>query len=139
MFPNRRFLKGYIRIDASGRIIPGSAVLRKRKPLNGRWAELDTYLCCDGISVSDEPQDAFPYTTAVVSLTCSGGGSIVTDVNLTAADVAALPAALNASAAGALGTFSLNPNGTEVDLMIKQSVVDSLCPDGTITMAITAS
>lgn len=46
MIPNKRDLKGYVRIDGSGRIIAGSLVLRKKMPKNGRWYEAPAYLCC---------------------------------------------------------------------------------------------
>ncbi len=38
--------KAYIRIDASGRIVPGSVVLRTRKPRIGRWIEITADVCC---------------------------------------------------------------------------------------------
>ena len=40
-------LKAYVRIDASGRVVAGSLVLRKNKPKVGRWKEIMTYECCD--------------------------------------------------------------------------------------------
>lgn len=40
-------LKAYVRIDASGRVVAGSLVLRKNKPKVGRWNEIQTYECCN--------------------------------------------------------------------------------------------
>ena len=44
---NRRDLKAYARYDDSGRIIPGSNILRKNEPKNGNWKELQAYACCN--------------------------------------------------------------------------------------------
>ena len=44
---NNRNLKAYIRIDGSGRDVPGSLVLRTKKPVNGNWKEVLAYQCCN--------------------------------------------------------------------------------------------
>jgi hypothetical protein len=44
---NRRDLKAYVRYDGSGRIIPGSNVLRNNEPKNGNWKEIQAYACCN--------------------------------------------------------------------------------------------
>lgn len=46
MGSNRKDLKGYIRFDGSGRIVPGSLVLRKKMPKVGKWMEVQAYECC---------------------------------------------------------------------------------------------
>lgn len=43
---NKKNLKAFIRIDGSGRVVPGSSVLRKTKPKVGKWQEIKTYECC---------------------------------------------------------------------------------------------
>ena len=47
MTPNKRDLKAYARFDGSGRIVPGSLVLRRNKPKVGKWKEIITYECCN--------------------------------------------------------------------------------------------
>lgn len=47
MANNRKDLKGYIRFDGSGRIVPGSLVLRRKKPRVGNWLEVPAYECCN--------------------------------------------------------------------------------------------
>ena len=47
MTPNKRDLKAYSRFDGTGRIVPGSTVLRRNKPKNGNWKEVQAYECCD--------------------------------------------------------------------------------------------
>jgi hypothetical protein len=39
-------LKAFVRIDASKRVVPASLVLRKSKPKNGNWFEIDANTCC---------------------------------------------------------------------------------------------
>jgi hypothetical protein len=48
MATNKRDLKAYSRFDGTGRIVPGSTVLRRNKPKNGNWKETQAYECCDG-------------------------------------------------------------------------------------------
>lgn len=42
----------YIRIDASGRVIPGSVVVRLQKPKIGRWIEITSTVCCTSTTVA---------------------------------------------------------------------------------------
>jgi hypothetical protein len=43
---NKRDLKAYARYDGSGRLIPGSLILRNKMPKNGKWVEVQAYECC---------------------------------------------------------------------------------------------
>ena len=47
MATNKRDLKAYSRFDGTGRIVPGSTVLRRNKPKNGNWKEIQAYECCN--------------------------------------------------------------------------------------------
>jgi hypothetical protein len=47
MTPNKRDLKAYARFDGTGRIVPGSLVLRRTKPKVGTWTEVQAYECCN--------------------------------------------------------------------------------------------
>jgi len=44
-------MKAFVRIDASGRIIPGQVVLRLRKPRIGRWIQITSDVCCETTTV----------------------------------------------------------------------------------------
>lgn len=44
---NKAALKSFVRLDASGKVIPGSNILRKNKPKVGKWMQIPTYECCD--------------------------------------------------------------------------------------------
>jgi len=43
---NRKDLKAYVRFDGSGRVVPGSLILRKKMPKVGKWIEIQAYECC---------------------------------------------------------------------------------------------
>lgn len=42
----RKKLKAFVRFDGSGRVVPGSLVLRKQAPKVGRWQEVVANECC---------------------------------------------------------------------------------------------
>jgi hypothetical protein len=44
---NKKDLKGYVRVDGSGRIVSGSLILRKSMPKVGKWIEIPAYECCN--------------------------------------------------------------------------------------------
>ena len=66
MATNKRDLKAYVRFDGTGRIIPGSLVLRRTKPKVGNWKEIEAYECCNEdctlvpISTTCQLFDQFP-------------------------------------------------------------------------------
>lgn len=55
---NKKDLKGFVRIDASGRIIPGSLILRKKMPKVGRWTEITAYECCGPTTTTSTTTEA---------------------------------------------------------------------------------
>jgi hypothetical protein len=59
-------LRAFARFDGSGRVIPGSMVMRKRKPKVGRWQEITAYECC-GPAIPPTVSD--PVVGAVTSTT----------------------------------------------------------------------
>lgn len=52
MTPNKRDLKAFVRFDGTGRIVPSSLILRKRKPKVGKWVEIPAYECCNPTTTS---------------------------------------------------------------------------------------
>jgi len=42
-----RPLKAYVRFDGTGRIVPSSLILRRKKPKVGKWVEIPAYECCN--------------------------------------------------------------------------------------------
>jgi len=59
-------LKAWVRFDGSGRIVAGSLILRKNKPKNGKWMQIQAWECCD------------PYFTTTTSSTSSTTTSTTT-------------------------------------------------------------
>jgi hypothetical protein len=56
MATNKRDLKAYVRFDGTGRIIPGSLVLRRNKPKVGNWKEIQAYECCNPTTTTTTTQ-----------------------------------------------------------------------------------
>ena len=44
---NKKRFRAFVRFDGSGRVIPGSLVMRKHIPKVGRWQEITGYECCN--------------------------------------------------------------------------------------------
>lgn len=61
MTPNKRDLKAYSRFDGTGRIVPGSTVLRRNKPKNGNWKEVQAYECCNSDINPNDNTISFDY------------------------------------------------------------------------------
>lgn len=47
MSSRRKKRKAFVRLDGSGRVVPGSLVLRKSQPKSGRWLEIASTECCE--------------------------------------------------------------------------------------------
>ena len=46
---DNRPLKAYVRFDGTGRIVPSSRILRRKKPKVGKWVEIPAYECCNPV------------------------------------------------------------------------------------------
>jgi hypothetical protein len=47
-----RPLKAFVRFDGTGRIVPSSLILRRKKPKVGKWVEIPAYECCNYTTTS---------------------------------------------------------------------------------------
>jgi hypothetical protein len=65
MATNNRPLKAYVRFDGTGRIVPGSLVLRRNKPKVGKWQEVAAYECCNPTTTTTTT--AAPTTTTTTT------------------------------------------------------------------------
>jgi hypothetical protein len=65
MGSSNKNLKAYVRIDASGRVVAGSLILRKNKPKVGRWKEILAYECCDLTTTTTTSAPTTTTTTTV--------------------------------------------------------------------------
>jgi hypothetical protein len=106
-------LKAFVRMDANERVVPGSLVLRKSKPKNGKWFEIPQNKCCGvGGSVVVDITAFTLATDATVTVSLGCGSAQVTEVTITTvgANEAARRADLVAkltSNFGGFGTFVL--------------------------------
>lgn len=60
---NKKDMKAFVRIDGMGRVVPGSLILRKTKPRNGRWQEIPAYACCGPTTTTTTTVPATTTTT----------------------------------------------------------------------------
>jgi uncharacterized protein (TIGR02145 family) len=49
---DQRPLKAFVRFDGTGRIVPSSLILRRKKPKVGNWVEIPAYECCNDTTSS---------------------------------------------------------------------------------------
>lgn len=52
---DKRPLKAYVRFDGTGRIVPSSLILRRKKPKVGKWIEIPAYECCEPTTTTQVP------------------------------------------------------------------------------------
>lgn len=67
MANSRKDLKAYVRFDGSGRVVPGSLILRRNMPKVGKWKEITAYECCN-------PTTSSTTTVASTSTTTTSAG-----------------------------------------------------------------
>jgi len=64
-----RPLKAYVRFDGSGRIVPSSLILRRKKPKVGKWVEIPAYECCNPTTTTTTSSSSTTTTTTTVAPT----------------------------------------------------------------------
>jgi len=73
---DKRPLKAYVRFDGTGRIVPSSLILRRKKPKVGNWVEIPAYECCEPTTSS---------TSSSTTTTTSSSSSTTTTTSSTTA------------------------------------------------------
>jgi len=63
---DKRPLKAYVRFDGTGRIVPSSLILRRKKPKVGKWVEIPAYECCNPTTTTTTT--AAPTTTSTTTV-----------------------------------------------------------------------
>jgi hypothetical protein len=135
---NKRDLKAYSRFDGTGRIVPGSTVLRRTKPKNGNWKEVQAYECCNPGGGTFTTEVVFSATPGGIS---PGDGFLVRcDSNNVVQYYIEYPFGidttqevvdyLNSIFVG-VATFSV-VNETTISVSFSQLIADALCPSGTL-------
>jgi hypothetical protein len=138
MFNQRKTLKGWVRFDGDNNAVPGSLILRKNKPKVGNWKEYtDVNLCCSPYTlISNVVPGTPPDTLCVVGfgIYCNEFSVLSATSTLNLFDVSAqtIVDGLNAQFSF-LGTWVV-VSTSEVGLQLKQTIADSLCPSGALTM-----
>jgi hypothetical protein len=66
---DNRPLKAYVRFDGTGRIVPSSLILRRKKPKVGKWVEIPAYECCEPTTTTTSSTTVPPTTTTTTSST----------------------------------------------------------------------
>lgn len=132
--PQNNKLRAFTRLDGSLRVVPGSTVLRKKKPVTGRWMEITAYECCaPSVEITVTPTDAI-ISDVVFSLLCDdvevSVTSLTTDVSTSIDDLVAI---LNANL-GYLGVFTTD--GTIITLKLILDIANTLCPEGDLSMTV---
>jgi len=115
MTPNKRDLKAYSRFDGTGRIVPGSTVLRRNKPKVGNWKETQAYECCnvDQTPVIVGIEGSFPFVFASIEIGAENGNwyqRLTSYTEGSAVDIDALAALFNAELSN-LGKFKVSSIG----------------------------
>jgi hypothetical protein len=64
-----RPLKAYVRFDGTGRIVPSSLILRRKKPKVGKWVEIPAYECCNYIPTSTTTTSTSTSTSTTTTTT----------------------------------------------------------------------
>lgn len=133
--PQNNQLNAYTRVDASGRIIPSTTVLRQKRPVTGRWMELKAYQCCDNQEVTSlvSTPASVALTTVNFTLFCSGVAVAKLSQVVTTTTLTGLVAAANTNFS-AYGVFT--EVGTTVVLALKKEIGTSLCPAGVLTFTL---
>jgi hypothetical protein len=63
-----RPLKAYVRFDGSGRIVPSSLILRRKKPKVGKWVEIPAYECCNPTTTTTTTTSSSSTTTTTTTV-----------------------------------------------------------------------
>ncbi len=64
---DQRPLKAFVRFDGTGRIVPSSLILRRKKPKVGNWYEIPAYECCNPTTTTTTTTVA-PTTTTTTTV-----------------------------------------------------------------------
>ena len=66
---DNRPLKAYVRFDGTGRIVPSSLILRRKKPKVGKWVEIPAYECCNYVPTTTTTTSSTSTTTSTSTST----------------------------------------------------------------------
>jgi hypothetical protein len=64
---SKRPLKAFVRFDGTGRIVPSSLILRRKKPKVGKWVEIPAYECCNPTTTTTTSSTSTSTTTTTTT------------------------------------------------------------------------
>lgn len=133
MASNQRLLKAYLRYDDSGRISPGSLILRGNMPKGRGWVEVPAYECCNAFQSLTNTVTAgiTPGTVCVIGFSIYCDETSMIDVTYAfSSSLATVITELNTNY-GFLGVWKAPDSGT-ITLELKEEIAKDLCPTGTL-------
>ncbi len=74
---DKRPLKAYVRFDGTGRIVPSSLILRRKKPKVGNWVEIPAYECCNPTTTTTTSSSSTTTTTTTEAPTTTTTTTII--------------------------------------------------------------
>jgi len=131
-------LKFYIRLDSSGRAVSGTGVWRKRKPVTGRWTEVNGNTCCGPVvSLSATPTAPGMLNVTLTILCDAVATSVSTLLSSSVSSLDEMVDLLNEQLDW-LGKFSTD--GSTITLELFLDVAQAMCPDtADLTITITGT
>ena len=136
MASNKRDLKAYARFDGTGRIVPGSLVLRRAKPKVGKWQEIQGYQCCNDVTLTYDIGEGTTLNDVTLRLYCNGTQIHYLFTPSDSTTMSSLIDILN-EPFNVLGVFS-NPSGDIIQLVMSGEQKTALCPVGTLSFNVIA-
>jgi hypothetical protein len=74
---DNRPLKAFVRFDGTGRIVPSSLILRRKKPKVGNWVEIPAYECCNPTTTTTSSTSSTTTTTTTAPPTTTTTTTII--------------------------------------------------------------
>jgi hypothetical protein len=78
-----RPLKAYVRFDGTGRIVPSSLILRRKKPKVGKWVEIPAYECCNYVPTTTTTTSSTSTSTTTSTSTSTSTSTTTTTTTAT--------------------------------------------------------
>lgn len=132
--PQSNLLSTYIRVDASGREVPGTNILRKKKPVTGKWLKVPAYTCCNPFVFVSQTPVSVALASVNLTILCNGVSMLVVKAPVATTTLAGVVSALQ-TYFSYLGDFAAN--GTAVELKLNTSIANTLCAAGVLTITVT--
>jgi hypothetical protein len=136
---DKRPLKAYVRFDGTGRIVPSSLILRRKKPKVGKWVEIPAYECCNPTvsptTTVNSQSLTFPITYTSLRTRCDGinvGDPVYTTETVN--NIGELVTLFNNTpGTQLLGTYSALGEDVLV-LTVTDTIKNTLCPTGVLSL-----